>query len=316
MAGFGQAEDAGVYQLSEDMALIQTVDFFTPIVDDPYDFGQVAAANSLSDVYAMGGTPISALNIVAFPIRCLGIEILEDILRGGAAALAEAEVPLIGGHSIEDEEIKYGLSVAGLIHPQKIIRNNTPRPGDRLVLTKPIGTGIIATALKAEMASPEHVQAMIRSMSSLNKLPAQLMQDERYEVHACTDITGFGLLGHMREMVNGSGCTIRLYAQQIPFLEGAVDYARLGLIPAGAYRNRQFVQNYLIGFGSIAQEIQDLLTDPQTSGGLLISLPAALAERFLNELKSRYPLPSAIVGEVIEGGERIQIVGSGQGVDN
>lgn len=305
LAGFGHAEDAGVYQLSEDLALIQTVDFFTPIVDDPFDFGQIAAANSLSDVYAMGGTPISALNIVAFPIRCLGIEVLEQILQGGATALAEAGIPLIGGHSIEDEEVKYGLSVAGLIHPQKIIRNNTLKPGDKLVLTKPIGTGVIATALKAEMANSEHVQAMIRSMKSLNELPARIMQD--YEVHACTDITGFGLLGHIREMVDGSGCTIRIYSQSIPFIEGAPDYARLGLVPGGAYRNREFVQNYLTGYESIAQEIQDLLVDPQTSGGLLISLPAASSGQFLEALLNTYPLPSAIIGEVIAGSEQIQI---------
>lgn len=305
LAGFGHAEDAGVYQLSEDMALIQTVDFFTPVVDDPFDFGQIAAANSLSDIYAIGGTPICALNIVAFPIRCLGLEILEEILRGGAAALAEAEIPLIGGHSIEDEEVKYGLSVAGLIHPQKIIRNNTPKPGDKLVLTKPIGTGVIATALKAEMANPDHVRAMIRSMKSLNKLPARIMQD--YEAHACTDITGFGLLGHIREMVNGSGCTIRIYSQSIPFIEGAPDYARMGLVPAGAYRNREYVQSCLTGFESLAQETQDLLVDPQTSGGLLISLPADSTGQFLETLRSHYTLPSAIIGEVVAGPEQIQI---------
>ena len=218
MAGFGSAEDAGVYKISEDMALIQTVDFFPPIVDDPYDFGRIAASNSLSDVYAMGGIPISALNIVAFPVRCLDLEILKEILQGGMAALQEAEVPLIGGHSIEDEEIKYGLSVTGTIHPGKIIRNNTLKAGDALVLTKPIGTGIIATALKAKMAEPGHSQAMIQSMSSLNKIAAQSMK--KFEVHACTDITGFGLLGHVKEMVSGSGCKVRIYSQQIPLLNG------------------------------------------------------------------------------------------------
>jgi len=307
LAGFGHAEDAGVYQISEDLALIQTVDFFTPIVDDPFDFGKIAAANSLSDVYAMGGTPISALNIVAFPIRCMEIEVLEQILRGGMAALAEAGIPLIGGHSIDDEEIKYGMSVAGLIHPQKIIRNNTPRPGDRLVLTKPIGTGVVATALKADMAEPEHVRAMIRSMCSLNKIPGRIMSD--YEVHACTDITGFGLLGHIREMVDGSGCAIRIYSQSIPLLEGALDYARLGLVPAGAYRNREFIQSSLAGLESIAQELQDLLVDPQTSGGLLICLPADSASQFLETLSKSQSLPAAIIGEVIAGPEQIQIIG-------
>ena len=305
MAGFGSAEDAGVYKISEDMALIQTVDFFPPIVDDPYDFGRIAASNSLSDVYAMGGIPISALNIVAFPVRCLSLEILKEILQGGIATLQEAEVPLIGGHSIEDEEIKYGLSLTGTIHPGKIIRNNTLKAGDSLVLTKPIGTGVIATALKAQMVEPEHSQAMIQSMSSLNKIAAQSMK--RFEVHACTDITGFGLLGHVKEMVSGSGCMVRIYSQQVPLLNGALKYAQTGLIPGGAYRNKEFIGDFVTGIESIIPELQDLLVDPQTSGGLLISLPPDQAIKFLKILSDQQDLPAAVIGEVLFGPEKIQI---------
>lgn len=305
MAGFSNAEDAGVYKISEDLALVQTVDFFPPIVDDPYDFGRIAVSNSLSDVYAMGGVPICALNIVAFPIRCLGPEILKEILQGGVATLREADVPLIGGHSIEDEEIKYGLAVTGTVHPGKIIRNNTLKAGDALVLTKPIGTGVIATALKAQMAEEEHNQAMIQSMCTLNKNASQIMS--RFEVHACTDITGFGLLGHTREMVNGSGCMVRIYSQKIPLLEGALKYAQTGLVPGGAYRNKEFIKDIVTGIESIVPELQDLLVDPQTSGGLLISLPPDQAVQFLKNLSDQQDLPAAIIGEVLAGPEKIQI---------
>ena len=306
MAGFRGAEDAGVYKISEELALIQTIDFFPPIVNDPYDFGKIAASNSLSDVYAMGGIPICALNIVAFPIRCLAPEILKGILQGGMVTLKEAEVPLIGGHSIEDEEIKYGLSVTGTIHPQKIIRNNCLKAGDALVLTKPIGTGVIATALKAQMAEPEHIQAIIKSMSSLNRKAAQVMK--KFEVHACTDVTGFGLLGHAKEMVTGSGCMMRLYSQQIPLLKGALKYAQTGLIPGGAYRNKEFIGDFVTGMESIIPELQDLLVDPQTSGGLLISLPQDQAVQLVKMLSDQQDLPAAIIGEIVSGVEKIEIV--------
>lgn len=281
------------------------MDFLTPIVDDPYDFGRIAAANSLSDVYAMGGDPLCALNIVAYPMNCLGPEVLKDILLGGLAILQEAGIPLIGGHSIEDPEIKYGLAVTGTIHPKKVIRNNSLQRGDALVLTKPLGVGIVATAAKAKMAQEQHIKQIIFSMSRLNKYPSQLMRE--FEVHACTDITGFGLLGHLKEMVSCSGCMVTLYTQSIPVVEGAMEYAQQGLIPGGAYRNREYVQNFVQGFELIDPLLSDVLVDPQTSGGLLIALPANQAGEFMKRLSQQWDLPAAIIGEVFTGLEGINL---------
>ncbi len=305
MAGFSGAEDAGVYLLRDDCALIQTVDFFPPIVDDPFDFGRIAAANSLSDIYAMGGQPISALNIVAFPLRCLGADILKEILRGGLATLQEANVPLIGGHSIEDEEIKYGLSIVGTAHPKEIIRNNTPQQGDSLLLTKPIGTGIIATAIKAEMVDPSHLQAMIDSMSFLNNLANQCMKN--FKVHACTDVTGFGLLGHLKEMVAGTFCDVTILCKKIPLLDGAVEYTKMGLIPGGAYRNKEYIKKTVIGLKTLDSSLQDILVDPQTSGGLLICLPPEEAQELIKVLSQLQKLPIAIIGEFFPGKGKIHL---------
>lgn len=249
--------------------MIQTLDFFTPVVDDPYMFGQIAAANSLSDVYAMGGEPKVALNIVCFP-NCLDPEILGEILRGGADKVLEAGAVLVGGHSVQDDEPKYGLSVTGFVHPEKIYKNYGCQPGDVLVLTKQIGSGVINTAVKAQMASEAAAQEAALVMASLNRKAKETV--ENYTVHACTDVTGFGLLGHCTEMAQASDVTLEIYPEQIAYLEEAADYARMGLVPAGAYKNREFAEPYLDA-GDVEEVYLDLLSDPQTSGGLLVSVP-------------------------------------------
>ena len=249
--------------------MIQTLDFFTPVVDDPYMFGQIAAANSLSDVYAMGGEPKVALNIVCFP-NCLDLEILGEILRGGADKVLEAGAVLVGGHSVQDDEPKYGLSVTGFVHPEKIYKNYGCQSGDVLVLTKQIGSGVINTAVKAQMASEAAAQEAALVMASLNRKAKETV--ENYTVHACTDVTGFGLLGHCTEMAQASDVTLEIYPEQIAYLEEAADYARMGLVPAGAYKNREFAEPYLDA-GDVEEVYLDLLSDPQTSGGLLVSVP-------------------------------------------
>jgi len=238
LVGIEHIDDAGVYKIRDDLALVQTVDFFTPIVDDPYTFGQIAAANALSDVYAMGGVPVTAMNLVAFPIQSMEIEILRDILKGGLDKMREAEVVLVGGHSIEDQELKYGLSVTGLIHPDAILTNTGARVGDRIILTKPLGTGIINTAQKGGMAAPVAVQRAIEVMTELNRKAAELMKG--FKVHACTDVTGFGLLGHLCEMLGDGKIGIRISLDAIPILPKAEEYAGRGLVPGGAHRNREF----------------------------------------------------------------------------
>jgi selenide,water dikinase len=236
--GLDRADDAGVYRVTDDIALIQTVDFFTPIVDDPYWFGQIAAANALSDVYAMGGVPKTAMNLVAFPLKQMDLSVLRQIIQGGLDKLREAHVVLVGGHSVEDDELKYGLSVTGFIHPDRVLTKKNLRPGDRLILTKPLGTGVVNTAIKGGLASKEITDRVTRLMAELNRIAAEVMG--RYPVHACTDITGFGLLGHLAEMVVDSGLGVRLKAESIPILPQALEYAGMGLFPAGAYKNREF----------------------------------------------------------------------------
>jgi selenide,water dikinase len=299
--GTETADDAGVYQISEEMALVQTVDFITPIVDDPFTFGQIAAANSLSDIYAMGGKPLTAMNVVGFPRLTLDLSILTDILRGGLEKIHEAGAVLMGGHTVEDAELKYGLSVTGTVHPQKILTNKGARAGDVLILTKALGTGILATALKAEMAEPGILQGAIHSMIRLNDKAAEAMSAS--PVHACTDITGFGLMGHAWEMANGSGLSFRLFYSRIPILPGAREYAAQGLVPAGAYCN----QRHLEGKTAIAGEIPELekiiLFDPQTSGGLLIALPEAEGEKLLKRLQEEGIKEASLVGEVLPRGE-------------
>lgn len=307
IVGLEHADDAGVYKISDELAIIQTVDFFTPVVDDPYCFGQIAAANALSDIYAMGGTPKTAMNLVAFPINTMDISVLRRILEGGIDKIREAGVVLIGGHSIEDKELKYGLSVTGFIHPNKVLTKKNLKIGDYLILTKPLGTGIINTAIKGEFASAEIIEYVTRLMATLNRNAAEIMQ--KYPVHACTDITGFGLLGHLAEMVIGSGLSIRLFADQIPIIAGAIEYAKIGLVPGGAYKNREFRGSMVEFSNNIDIYTQDVLFDPQTSGGLLICVEKSSAASLLSDLKKNGVEDSAIIAEVIsEAKEKIKVI--------
>lgn len=303
----GIADDASVYRLGEDLAIIQTVDFFTPIVDDPFVFGQVAVANALSDVYAMGGRPILAMNIICFPVNKMDISVLQQILLGGARKLQEAGVLLVGGHSVEDEEIKYGLSVTGIVHPDKIWRKKGAREGDKLILTKPLGTGIINTAVKAEMASRELESKSIQTMLTLNKRAAEIMAEA--EVHACTDITGFGLLGHLCEMVEGGEVGMVIYSSAVPFFSEVRELVEMGLVPGGLYRNREFRMPMLDVAPEVPEWLLDILFDPQTSGGLLFSVPSGQAEELLQRLRREGMREAAIIGEVVrEPRGRIKIV--------
>ncbi len=297
LIGFDTADDAGVYQLTPDLALVQTVDFFTPIVDDPYTFGQVAAANALSDVYAMGGRPISALSIVAFPNTGRDLDLLERILEGGLAKMQEAGCAVIGGHSIGDDEIKFGYAVTGLVNPRRVLSNAAARPGDRLVLTKRLGTGIISTALKQSAASPASVAAAVESMSTLNRLASETAL--AFAVHAATDITGFGLLGHAREMAAGSKVSLVLDSARIDFLPEAIEYSRQGFLPGGLKRNMEFISGCVEFANGIPEEVRNLLYDPQTSGGLLFSVSADDAAGLLAALRER-GIPAQEIGEVVE----------------
>jgi len=288
LVGFDTADDAGVYRLTPELALVQTVDFFTPMVDDAYTFGAIAAANALSDVYAMGGKPLSALSILAWPPQG-DLEELEAMLRGGVEKIHEADCALLGGHSVKDDEMKFGYAVTGLIHPDAIKTNAGARPGDALIFTKRIGTGVISTALKQGIAKESDVEAAVRSMLKLNREACEAMLG--FEVHGCTDVTGFGLMGHAREMALASKVTIQIDPRAIQFLPGAVEYARLGAIPGGLKNNREFASSCVEG----TSEFEDLLYDPQTSGGLLIALPEQDAA--LLEMK----LPDAYrIGQVTE----------------
>ncbi len=299
LVGLDRADDAGVYRVSEDLALIQTVDFFTPVVDDPYWFGQIAAANALSDVYAMGGTPKTAMNLVAFPVKEMDISVLRAVIQGGIDKLVEAETVLIGGYSIEDRELKYGLSVTGFVHPDRVLTKKRLRAGDRLVLTKPLGIGIINTAVKADLASAELVETVTRLMAALNRKAAEVM--DRFDVGACTDVTGFGLLGHLAEMVSGSGLGARIDSRSVPMIPEALEFAAMGLIPAGAYRNREFREGMLDFAESVERTRQDVLADPQTSGGLLISIPEAQAADLVSALKDSGIADAADIGAVTAG---------------
>lgn len=302
LVGMESSDDAGVYELNAETALVQTVDFFTPIVDDPYAFGQIAAANALSDVYAMGAKPITALNIVTFPLQCLPLPVLGEILRGGADKVREAGAVLFGGHTVEDQEPKYGLSVTGIVHPKRVWRNNCPQTGDGLVLTKALGTGLLATAYRADCFTAEFEQAT-QQMARLNKEAYESAVS--YEVHACTDITGFGFLGHLQEMVTGSRLSAEIWPSTLPLLPGAIDAARMGLVPAGAYHNRNHLKNLELK-AELEDEWVDVLTDPQTSGGLLLSLPWADAEELVQKLQSKMPI--ALVGRILPDKEEKVIV--------
>jgi selenide, water dikinase len=282
LVGFDTADDAGVYKLTPELALVQTLDFFTPIVDDPYTFGAIAAANSLSDVWAMGGRPISSLSILAYPAAG-DIGDLEAILKGGAEKMREAHCSILGGHSVNDAEIKFGYAVTGVVHPDRVLANAGARVGDALIFTKCIGTGVIGTALKRGVARDSDVAAAVASMLTLNRRAGEAMLG--FDVHGCTDVTGFGLLGHARELAVASGVTVEIEAARLQFLPGALDYARAGAIPAGLKNNRDFVACAVSYEGVPAPEVDDLLYDPQTSGGLLISVAdsdAAALERAID----------------------------------
>jgi selenide,water dikinase len=297
LVGLERADDAAVYRVSDDLALVQTVDFFPPMVDDPFSFGQIAAANALSDVYAMGGVPKTAMNIVAFPAKTMDLSMLRTIIEGGLSKMREAGVVLVGGHTVEDSELKYGLAVTGYIHPDRILTKKNLQCGDRLILTKPLGTGIIATAIKAGLADQELTDRVTVAMATLNWEAVLTMDD--FPVHACTDITGFGFLGHLAEMVVDSGHGVRIAASNVPMYPEALEWAAMGLIPAGAYNNRSFRGAFVDFAASVPQRVQDLLFDPQTSGGLLIALAAVEAERLVAALKARGIDCAAIVGEVV-----------------
>jgi len=282
LVGFETGDDAAVYAINRDTAIVQTVDFFPPMVDDPYSFGQIAAANALSDVYAMGGTPCLALNLLAFP-SCLPLEVVEAILQGGAAKIMEAGAVVAGGHSIEDEEPKYGLCVTGLVRPEEILTNTGIQEGDLLILTKPLGTGILNTAAKAELLTAKENMALVQVMATLNKYAAQAAKP--FAVHACTDVTGFGLLEHAVEMTGKGKHTVEIWAEQVPVLPKALELARMGLIPAGAYRNRDYVKDKIGIVGDQKRELLDILYDPQTSGGLLLSVGPREAKQLLQALQ-------------------------------
>ena len=308
LVGLNEPDDAGVYQITDDVALIQTVDFFTPIVDDPYWFGQIAVANALSDVYAMGGRPVTAMNLVAFPLKDMELSVLRRILEGGLDKMREAGVSLVGGHSVEDKELKYGLSVTGLVHPRKILTKKGFRAGDKIVLTKPLGTGIINTAIKAGMASPEIIEQVTRMMARLNRDAAEVMK--RFNVHACTDVTGFGLLGHLCEMVVDSGLGMRLFADTIPIYPEAREYAAMGLVPAGTYNNRTFREAFVDFDTKIDAVTRDILFDAQTSGGLVIVVDPTDTEALVAVLKAEGIEDAAVIGEVITApADKIVVVG-------
>ncbi len=277
---------------------MQTLDFFTPIVDDPYTFGQIGAANALSDVYAMGGKPLTAMNIVCFPEKTMAMSILTDILQGGLDKMHEAGVILVGGHSVEDEELKYGISVTGTVHPDRVVLNNSARAGDRLILTKPLGTGIISTAIKGNEADEAAVAKIVKSMSTLNGKASELMQ--AIGVNACTDVTGFGLLGHAAEMIEGTRVGMVIDSAAVPFFPEAKELAEMGMIPGGLHRNRDFRKNMVAIDRSVPQFLADILFDPQTSGGLLISVPKLKVSQLLDSLHKEGVAEAAVIGEVVD----------------
>jgi selenide,water dikinase len=294
IVGTDTSDDAGVFRLRPDLAIVNTVDFFTPIVDDPYAFGQIAAANALSDVYAMGGEPKTALNIVAFPKGKLDLALLAEILKGGAERVTAAGAVVIGGHSIIDPELKFGLAVTGVIHPDRVIRNVGVRPGDALVLTKPLGTGIVATALKQRSAAASTVRAAVRSMITLNAVASSVMR--KFPVHACSDITGFGLLGHAHEMARGSDVTIVFESAQLPLLPGTVRLAERGHVTGGSRRNRDYLRDKVEVRDSVEAGQVEVAFDPQTSGGLLIALPRSKAPTLVEALHRKGVVVARVVG--------------------
>jgi selenide,water dikinase len=280
--------------LNDDTALIQTLDFFTPMVDDPYIFGQISAANSLSDVYAMGGVPLVAMNIVCFP-SCHDMDVLGEILKGGYDKVAESGALLVGGHTVDDKEPKYGLSVSGIVHPNKVLSNATAKVGDKIVITKPVGVGILNTAMKADMVDKNTSDKVIDIMVHLNKYAA--MSFNNIDVNSVTDITGFGLLGHALEMAKASNVSIELNSKDIPIIDGAIDFAKMGIIPAGMYKNRDYIAKDVSSEG-IDEALEDVLYDPQTSGGLLVSVPSEYADELIKDMLKNGSIEAKIIGEV------------------
>lgn len=307
LVGIDTADDAAVYRLTRDLAIVQTVDYFTPVVDDPYWFGSITVANSLSDIYAMGARPLLALNIVGFPSRSLPLEVLAEILKGGSDKAREAGVPIVGGHTIDDPEPKYGLAVTGLVHPKKVVTNAGAQVGDVLILTKPIGIGIITTAIKHEKAFEKAEKEAIRVMDTLNKAAAEAMVE--VGVHACTDITGFGLLGHLYEMTKGSRVGARVSLSQVPVINEAWNLIRKGICPGGTYNNRNFLEGVVRWDPKISEEEQLMLCDAQTSGGLLISVSRRKERALLAALKKAKALAVAKIGEIVKDEEgKIEVV--------
>lgn len=300
LVGMDTADDAGVYRLNQNLALVETTDIITPLVDDPFTFGQIAAVNAISDVYAMGGKPVTVMNLVFFPACTLPMEALSRILAGGLSKVVEAGARLVGGHTVEDDELKYGLAVTGVMDPDLVVRNSTSRPGDRLVLTKPLGTGIVSTAIKADMAPESVVDEAAGWMITLNNFAAEAML--KCSASACTDVTGFGLIGHACEMARGAGVTIRLERASVPVMAGVMELIGDGLVPAGCYRNRDYYSGFVAAADAAADKNLPLF-DPQTSGGLLVSLAPKDAARFLN-LSTEMGFFAAEVGEVLPMGER------------
>ncbi len=309
LVGNETADDAGVFKLTEEIALIQTVDFFTPVVDDPYMFGQIAAANALSDVYAMGGIPRTAMNIVAYPIKTLGPDILSEIMRGASDKVVEAEAVTVGGHSIDDKEPKFGLSVTGTVHPDHIWKNTGAKPGDVLVLTKPLGVGILTTGIKRNAVTREQEQAVTETMAALNKISADCLRS--YHPHAVTDITGFGLLGHASEMAEGSGVSMVISFDDIPFLEGTIKLAEEGVVPGGSKANHEWLSGKAVYDGQLSLPQQLAICDSVTSGGLLISMPRMEAESYCKEMHAKKQMAS-IIGYVEEKKQPMLRVKSGR----
>lgn len=306
LVGLDTSDDAGVYKLNDDMAIIQTVDFFTPVVDDPYNYGQIAAANSLSDVYAMGGRPLTAMNIICFPTKKLDLSVLAAILRGGADKIKESGAILVGGHSVQDDEPKYGLSVTGIVHPDKVLTNSGARPGDVLVLTKPLGIGIITTAIKGGLASKEEIDAAVNLMAALNKDAAEAMI--KIGVNGCTDITGFGLLGHASEMAKASMVSMELWASMVPVLSRTREYVSMGIVPAGTRGNLKHISQFIDCDPDVSETDKLVMADAITSGGLLISVPAGKSQQLMKALQVRGVKEAALVGQVFEGNGRIKVV--------
>lgn len=302
LVGLGTSDDAGVYQLTDDIALVQTVDYFTPIVDDPYMFGQISAANALSDVYAMGGEPKTVLNIVGFPIKKLPHDMLATILKGAADKVKEAGAVTAGGHSIDDQEPKFGLSCTGVVHPDKIFKNVGAKPGDKLILTKPLGVGILTTAIKFGKASEKEAADSTKTMATLNKVAAEVLKD--FHPHAVTDVTGFGLLGHGYEMASGSDVSFEINYGSVPLIDGTVKHAKAGVIPGGSKDNHKWLEPNIDYDSSLKKHDRLILCDSITSGGLLISLPEEEAEAYLAEMNEKAPFAARVIGQVTEKNEK------------